>query len=243
MLTKLLAFSMAFIMLFAAGLSGIGTPFMPEKAYAAEAVNEITASSFEAIAVKQIVSDGTTTLTDGYKSGSSALNLYYNYSSAPYHRWLYFKYDISALKDIENIKSAVISIGFNWNKNNGTLYVKSLKESVWNDAVAAIAAVEEDSTTVVDSTKFVFPKDDTTVDTLGTVKRSYGNAKNTADFRYNLTGIGYKQAYETTLTGSGQYRSTTFTEGPLLKYVQDAVENDEDYLYFSVCYYSTASDA
>ena len=243
MFKKLLSLGIALVMLSGVILIAPEKSFIAEKAAAATAT-EATASSFEAIAVKQTVSDTITTLTGGYKSGSDALNLNYNYgTTAPYHRWLYFKYDISALKDIESIKSAVISIGFNWNKNNGTLYVKSLKESVWNDAVAAIAAVKEDSTTVIDSTKFVYPKNDTAADTLGTVKRSYGNTANNAEAAYRLTGNAYTQSYETTLTGSSMYRTATFAEGSLLKYVQDAVENDEDYLYFSVCYYSTASNA
>ena len=241
---KLLSLMLVFVMLSGAILITPEVSPALENAQASGGVKEATASSFEAIAVKQTVSDTVTTLTGGYKSGSDALNLNYNYgTTAPYHRWLYFKYDISALKDIEDIKSAVISIGFNWNKNNGTLYVKSLKESVWNDAVAAIAAVKEDSTTVVDSTKFVYPKNDTAADTLGTVKRSYGNTANNAEAAYRLTGNAYTQSYETTLTGSSMYRTATFAEGSLLKYVQDAVENDKDYLYFSVCYYSTASKA
>ena len=56
----------------------------------------------------------------------------------------------------------------------------------------------EDSTTVIDTTKYPYPYEDTTVETLGTVNReSGGNGKT---YTYTLTGYGYEYRNDKTIS-------------------------------------------
>lgn len=240
MLKKLLSISLALTMLSAAVFIAPGTSFLAEKACAATAT-KVTASSFEAIKVNKGTDTGVIKLTDGYKAGSSSSRLTYNgrtSSSATTNstQWFYFKYDVSAFRSLEEIESAVLSFSFNFNKNIKGVYIKELKQETWDAAVSDIAKVKEDSTTVIDATKYPYPYNDTTVETLGTVNRSYGNVEGN-EFEYKLTGYKYTKS---TNTNQG-YRTTTITGGPLLEKIKASVNNG--YFYFSVCIYSTSTTA
>ena len=240
MFKKLLSLSIAFVMLSTAAFIAPTTSFIAEKAYAT-AATEATASTFEAIKVNKATDTGVIKLTGGYRPGSSTSRLTYNgraTSSATTNstQWFYFKYDVSAFQSLEEIESAVLSLGFNFNKNIKGVYIKELKKETWDNAVSDIAEVAEDSTTVIDETKYPYPYNDSTVETLGTVNRSFGNAEGN-ELEYKLTGVKYTKS---TNTDQG-YRTATIEGGSLLEKIKDSVE--DGYFYFSVCLYSTNSTA
>ena len=204
-------------------------------------ITEAKATAFEAIRVNKETDTGIVTLSDGYKAGSSDQRLTYNgrtnkTTTTNSTQWFYFKYDISSFQSLEEIESAVLSFSFTFNKNIKGVYIKELKKEIWDSAISDIAKVKEDSSTVIDTTKYLYPKDDTTAETLGTVNRSYGNASGN-ELEYKLTGIEYTK---NTYTSEG-YKSAAITGGPLLTKIKDAVE--EGYFYFSACLYSTNSTA
>lgn len=239
MFKKLLSLSIALVMLSGAMLVAPDVSPALENAHASEAITEVTASDFEAIRVNKATDTGVVTLFDGYKAGSSEQRLTYNgrtnkTTTTNSTQWFYFKYDISALQSLEEVESAVLSFAFNFNKNIMGVYIKELKKETWDAAIADIAKVKEDSTAVIDASKYLYPYEDTTVETLGTVNRSYGNASG-KELQYKLTGIDYTKG---TYAG-GSYKSTTISGGPLLAKVKDAVK--DGCFYFSACLYSTNS--
>ncbi len=239
MFKKLLSLGIALVMF--SGMVFIAPEVSPalEKAHASEAITEVTASDFEAIRVNKATDTGVVTLFDGYKAGSGEQRLTYNgrtnkTTTTNSTQWYYFKYDISALQSLEEVESAVLSFAFNFNKNIKGVYIKELKKETWDSAVSDIAKVKEDSTTVIDASKYLYPYEDTTVETLGTVNRSYGNASG-KELEFKLTGIDYTKS---TYAG-GNYKSTTITGGPLLTKIKDSVE--DGYFYFSASLYSENS--
>lgn len=240
MFKKLLSLSIAIVMLSGAMLTAPDVSPALKNAHAAGEVTEVTASSFEAIRVNKATDTGVLTLEEGYKAGSNLQRLTYNgrtntATTTPNStQWFYFKYDISALQNLEEIESAVLSFAFSFNKNIEGVFIKELKKETWDAAVSDIAKVKAGSTTVIDATKYPYPKDDTTVETLGTVNRKSGNASGN-ELEYKLTGINYTK---NTYAGSS-YKETTITGGPLLEKIKASVDNG--YFYFSACLYSKNS--
>lgn len=245
MLRKILSLCLVAVMLSTAAFA---SEFVELTAvYAAEeAEAEVTTSSFEAIYVKE-AADGTLTLTSGYGPGSSSVKMQGEYgTTGTANNWIYFKYDISSFKGMnaDEIQSVVLGTSLKNNKT-GTFYIKSLKKSVYDEAIKTITAEDETATTItVDATtaaaKFVDPRLDTDTDLelLGSVYKAY-KATNSAKhvIPAKLTGITYTF---NTLSKS-VYQTATINGGAVDEYVKEAIKNGDDSLYFSLYFYNSGS--
>ena len=239
MIKKLLTLALVAVMLSTAALAAPGSTMLMNATYAAEEENKITADGFEAIrAVTN--SDNSVTLSSGYIPGDKTAKIHGKYGDY-YNEWMYVRYDISEFQNmnVDEIESVILGINLRFNKV-GTVYVKSLEKNVWDDAVKAIdaaseAAGETVTTATVDATvaaaKFVYPRTDTSLKTLGTVEKSANNYTVPAKL------IGTEYTFNTLLASKNEYKVATIGAGDVVNYVKDAVKNKEPYLYFSLSFY------
>lgn len=146
-------------------------------------------------------------------------------------KWIYMKYDISGFKSLEEIKSAVLTLGINFGTKS-SVSVRLLDEATWNKAVTAI------NSGTANAEDFTAP----TGDSVASMERAGGNSSLKVDMPYHFTDYAYNYYDDkTTSSGFSEWKAVNMHKGTFFTTVSTAIENNQDYLYLSIASSNTSN--
>lgn len=157
-------------------------------------------------------------------------------------RWVYYKYDISQIGKLEDVKSVVLNLACA-NRKRGTFKIYGLSEETWDNAYAvangetntltSTATTLNGETTYTGDTLFTDPKKEASPKVLGGLAMKGGGTNKVYVYRY--TGAAYTKPYykkdSTTTTYTG-----TYIAGDLVSYVKEAIDYNRDSIYLAISY-------